>query len=388
MRNFVYVVAALLLAACSDAPDSSQAKTESAPAPKQVASEPVATPVVEVPKDDWAVIDAFEVGSDVYVRSMAVDKANGTIWVGTSTGVHEVNLSDQSPKNTFTRADGLANEYVFSIFIEKDGHKWFGTNGGGASRYQDGNWQVFFPMHGLADYWIYSFAQQADGKVWIGTWAGANLWDPATNKFQTFYDELVNEWVYGLGVDRKDRVWFGTEGGVSMFDGQAWHSWTHKDGLGAKNTENLPISLNTGLGTRSRHDLSVTAEGMATYNPNYVFSILVDNNDDVWAGTWGAGATRFDGEQWHNYSVADGLAGNIVYSMAQAEDGTLWFGTNRGLSRFDGKNWFNYGRGDGLLSEHVYTIALVSADEVWVGTRGGVTRFGRNVAQQDSGTAE
>ncbi len=379
MRLLFVIFAVSLLAACSDSPKS---------APKAEVVEVKESPQTQVPADSWVVIDAFEVGRDVYVRSMAVSADKNSLWVGTSSGVHEVNLTNQSLRNTFTRADGLANEYVFALFIDKDDHKWFGTNGGGAARYKDGDWKVFFPMHGLADYWVYSFDQQADGKVWIGTWAGANLWDPATGKFITYFDELVNEWVYGLGVDSKQQVWFGTEGGVSMFDGKTWTAWTHNDGLGAANDENLPISLNTGLGTRERHDLNVMTEGQSTYNPNYIFSIHVDKYDQIWAGTWGAGVSRFDGEKWNNYNSKDGLAGNIVYSIAEADDGSMWFGTNKGLSRFDGEHWYSYGRKDGLLSEHVYTVAVLPDSEVWVGTRGGVTRFGQADVQQDSGKAE
>ncbi len=376
MRVFALLFAALLAAGCSDSQESK---------PDATAVADQSTEVI----DPWKVIDAFEVGREVYVRSLALDPTANSIWVGTSVGVHEVNLTDQSPRNTFTRADGLANEYVFAIFVDQDDYKWFGTNGGGSSRYKADDWQVFFPMHGLADYWVYSFNQQADGKVWIGTWAGANLWDPATGEFKTYFDELVNEWVYGIGVDSKQQVWFGTEGGVSMFNGERWRAWTHKEGLGAANDENLPISLNTGLGTRERHDLNVMAEGQSTYNPNYIFSIHVDKNDQVWAGTWGGGVSRFDGEKWNNYSIKNGLAGNIVYSIAEGDDGNFWFGTNRGLSRFDGERWYNYGREDGLLSEHVYTIAVLPNNEVWVGTRGGVTRFGQQAeTEQDAGEAE
>ncbi|ALP54649.1 regulator [Candidatus Tenderia electrophaga] len=369
------LITAALLAGCSDTPPPEAPAVASAAAALEI-------------DDPWQVIDAFEVGRDVYVRALALEPGADRLWVGTSLGVNEVDLTDQSLRNTFTRADGLANEYVFSIFVDSGGYTWMGTNGGGASRYKDEQWQVFFPMHGLADYWVYSFAQQDDGTVWIGTWAGANEWDPDSGEFKTYYDELVNEWVYGIGVDSKQRVWFGTEGGVSMFDGENWQAWTHRDGLGAANQDNLPISLNTGLGTRSRHDLNVMADGQPTYNPDYVFCIHVDKQDGVWAGTWGGGVSRFDGEQWRNYSVDDGLAGALVYSIAEADNGDMWFGTNKGLSRFDGEHWFNYGREDGLLSEHVYSIALISPDEVWVGTRGGVTRFGRAVAQQEAGKAE
>jgi len=321
--------------------------------------------------------DAFEVGPTVYVRALAVEPARGALWVGTSAGVHEVDLAGGKLRNTFTRKDGLANEYVFAIGLDRDGQKWFGTNAGGVSRYKDGKWKTFFPMHGLADYWIYAFAQQKSGDFWIGTWAGVNKVDPKTGKFTTYVKELVNEWVYGIAVDASDRVWFGTEGGVSMFDGKRWTSWTHKDGLGAPNVEQLPASTNTGLGTRSRHDLSVGSEGPATYNPNYVFSMLVAADGGVWAGTWGGGAARWDGKAWTNLTTKDGLAGNIVYSMVQDKQGVIWFGTNKGLSRWDGKSFRNFARAEGLLDLNVYALAAAPDGDLWVGTKKGVVRIGR-----------
>jgi len=318
--------------------------------------------------------DAFEVGPRVYVRALTVEPKRAALWVGTSAGVHEVDLASGKLRNTFTRKEGLANEYVFAVGLTRDGHKWFGTNAGGVSRYRDGQWKTFFPMHGLADYWIYSFAEQRNGDFWIGTWAGVNKVDGKTGKFSTYVKELVNEWVYGLAVDAQDRVWFGTEGGVSMFDGRRWQSWTHKDGLGAANDEQLPFSANTGLGTRTRHDLSVSAEGPATYNPNYVFCILAARDGSIWAGTWGGGVARWDGKAWTNLTAKDGLAGNIVYSMAEDSRGTLWFGTNKGLSRWDGKGFRNLGTAQGLLDHNVYAVAVAPDGDVWAGTKRGVAR--------------
>ncbi len=325
----------------------------------------------------YRVLDRFEVGPGVYVRSLAVEPERKALWVGTSAGVLEVGLDTQEVRNTFTREQGLANEYVFAIGVDRDGNKWFGTNAGGVSRYRDGEWKTFFPMHGLADYWVYAFATQSDGTLWIGTWAGANRVDHETGAFTTYVTELVNEWVYGIAVDAEDRVWFGTEGGVTRFDGSAWRSWTHTDGLGAPNVDKLPASRNTGLGTRSRHDLGVLSGGEATYNPNYVFAMLVDRDQRVWAGTWGGGVSRLDGDRWVNLTTADGLAGNIVYSIAQDPEGAYWFGTNGGLSRYDGTSWQRVTSADGLPDDHVYAVAVAPDGGVWAGTRGGVVRIGR-----------
>ncbi|HEY5791577.1 MAG TPA: two-component regulator propeller domain-containing protein [Gammaproteobacteria bacterium] len=359
---------AATLAGCGETSAPPAAPQASAPPPAPAAPAPVA------PRP--RVLETFNVGPGVYVRSLAVEPATNALWVGTSSGVHEVDLASRELRNTFTREHGLANEYVFAIGIDRDGRKWFGTNAGGVSRYQDGDWQVYFPMHGLADYWIYSFGEQQDGTWWIGTWAGVNRFDPASGKFTTYVEELVNEWVYAIGVDSKDRVWFGTEGGVSMYDGQQWREWTHNDGMGAGNPQQLPASDNTGLGTRRRHDLGILSGGQATYNPNYVFALHVDPDDSVWVGTWGGGVSHFDGERWHNLTEADGLAGNIVYSIARTPDGAYWFGTHRGLSRYDGTSWQTLGRAEGLLENNVYTLAVGPDGDLWAGTLGGVTRIG------------
>lgn len=338
------------------------------------------------PAAPYRVQDRFDVGANVYVRALTTEPARRALWVGTSVGVLEIDLATQTVRNTFTRKDGLANEYVFAIGIDAQGQKWFGTNAGGMSRYQDGTWKTYFPMHGLADFWVYSFANQGPDILWIGTWAGASRLNLRTGQIETFVKELVNEWVYGIAVDERQRVWFGTEGGVSMFDGVQWKSWTHADGLGAPNAERLPPSPNTGLGTRSRHDLGVLRGGQATYNPNYVFSTLVARDGTVWAGTWGGGVSRFDGKAWSNVTSADGLAGNIVYSIAQDAEGALWFGTNSGVSRYDGKTWQTLNRTDGLADDHVYAIAAdIASGEVWAGTRTAVVRLGRQPGPNQGG---
>ncbi|MFZ5593660.1 MAG: ligand-binding sensor domain-containing protein [Pseudomonadota bacterium] len=372
---YAILFAVLAVSACSNAEEAASAKpagqanTAQLPATRDLLRETTAA-------NEPRILETFGVGDDIYVRSLAVEPEKSSIWVGTSIGVHEVDLASRDVRGTFTRKEGLANEYVFDIFVDGKGQKWFGTNGGGASRYKDGKWKTFFPMHGLADYWVYSFGEQKDGTLWIGTWYGVNRVDAGSGEFTTYVKELPNEWVYGIGVDAQDRVWFGTEGGVAMFDGQKWAAWTHNEGLGAPNSEGLPASPNTGLGTRSRHDLTVMVDGKPTYNPNYVFCIHIARDNTVWAGTWGGGVSRFDGTRWTSYTTRDGLAGNVVFSIAQDKEGVFWFGTDRGLTRYDGKNWRTYTRKDGLINDNIYALAATPDGEVWAGSKGGVVRIG------------
>ncbi len=358
------VLLSCLLAAC-----------DSGSQPPSVAATPKSS-TLDSADQEWAVLEAFDVGPDVYVRAIATDPRSNTLWVGTSVGALEVNLKTRDVLRTHTRAEGLANEYVFALAVDREGGTWFGTNGGGASRFYQSKWKTYFPMHGLADYWVYSFGEQANGAFWIGTWAGASRIDPVTGNLTNFVKELVNEWVYGIDVDSQDRVWFGTEGGVSMYDGKTWRAWTHADGLGAPNAQNLPPSTNTGLGTRTRHDLSLQRDGQGTYNPSYVFAVEVTQDNNVWAGTWGGGVARFDGKKWRNYTTAEGLSGNIVFSIAEDMQGHLWFGTDQGLTRFDGQRFQRFDQKNGITGTNIYSVAVAPNGEIWLGTRGSVMRFG------------
>ena len=321
------------------------------------------------------VIDTFEVGPSVFVRALKSDVTRGSMWVGTSVGVHEVDLKSLKPRNTFTRNDGLANEYVLAVGIDRDGYKWFGTSSGGASRYKDGIWKSYFPMHGLADFWVYAFASQKNGAMWIGTWAGVSRFDLTTGKFTNYVKELINERVYSIAIDTQDRAWFGTEGGVSMFDGKKWSSWTQKDGVGAPNSQQLLARTNPAAGTQTRPDVIVPNDDNPTYNANYIFAVHIAADKSVWAGTWGGGVARFDGTRWSNFTAKDGLAGNVVYTIVQDKSGAMWFGTDKGVTRFDGKRWDVIGKAQGLLENHVYTLAIAPNGEIWAGSKRGVTRI-------------
>ena len=43
---------------------------------------------------------------------------------------------------------------------------------------------------------------------------------------------------------------------------------------------------------------------------------------------------RNDGEGWIQYTTADGLLSDVVYSIAEASDGSIWFGCDRGACQY------------------------------------------------------
>lgn len=65
------------------------------------------------------------------------------------------------------------------------------------------------------------------------------------------------------------------------------------------------------------------------------------------------------------YKIEQGLAGNIVYSMAQDREGFMWFVTETGVSRFDGTSFRNFTTRDGLPDNTIIRIYVDTPGRVW-----------------------
>ena len=76
---------------------------------------------------------------------------------------------------------------------------------------------------------------------------------------------------------------------------------------------------------------------------------------------------------WRTYSIADGLAGMRIEHIAEDSEGYLWFATwDNGVSRFDGDEFRNFTQQDGLINDSIYFIQKDSRDRLWIGTANGV----------------
>ena len=76
---------------------------------------------------------------------------------------------------------------------------------------------------------------------------------------------------------------------------------------------------------------------------------------------------------WRTYSIADGLAGMRIEHIAEDSAGYLWFATwDNGVSRFDGDEFQNFTKQDGLINDSTYFVLQDSQNRLWFGTANGV----------------
>ncbi|MFQ5598817.1 MAG: two-component regulator propeller domain-containing protein, partial [Nitrospiria bacterium] len=126
---------------------------------------------------------------------------------------HSHNLSVLDPDGNETYNEN----YVFSMAIDRSDTKWFGTWGGGVSRFDGERWENFTTEDGLAGNIVYAVTVDPhDGAIWFGTNHGVSRFDGQNWISFTGNDGLANENVYAVAIDGDRRVWLGEKEGVDV----------------------------------------------------------------------------------------------------------------------------------------------------------------------------
>jgi len=120
-----------------------------------------------------------------------------------------------------------------------------------------------------------------------------------------------------------------------------------------------------------------TANGLPD---NHVYSVLVDGKR-IWAGT-DNGLGLYENGAWKVFRPSDGLAHQAVLSLAlDKRTGDLWAGTMGGLSRVSAGRIDTFTQlNSGLSNDIVYGVGVLG-DYVWTATAAGASRFNMHTGQ-------
>ena len=273
----------------------------------------------------------------------------GNMWFGTGGG--GVTKFDGANWIVYNTSNGLANNSVLSIAIDSSGSFWFGTNGGGVSKFDGTHWTTYKCVDGLADSSVSAIAIDKKGNKWFGGgYNGITRFNDTVWKVYDTSDGLPYHTigVSGIVVDKQNIKWFSTDSGLLKYNDTNWVRYSN-NGLITANNITLDTVENKWVGTLFSGATMYDNTTFTTYTPSnsglpedYVTAIGVDLQNNKWFGTEslgpgiGKGVTRFDGTNWTTYTTSDGLADNIIRSIFADKQGNMWFGTiTSGVSKFN-----------------------------------------------------
>lgn len=307
-------------------------------------------------------------------------KEDGSLWVASRGGVCRV---ENEIKQCYTEQDGLVNNRIQSISEDERGNLWLGTEEG-ASYFANGTFTNYSVNEGLSNNIIYATHYDREGNIWFGTFGGGvSIFLGDHFKSYTVEQGLPNNVVTSITEDRSGNYWVSTYGGgVSKIRDNQFTNLSNKDGL----VDNKVYTLETGnedqllIGTR--WGLSIY-DGNSFYNydeselPYRKIRAVLDpeNSTGLWLGTYGEGLLHYEDGKFRQYTEEDGLPNNIVMSLEETSDGSIWIATYGGVSKFKEGTFTNYSIQDGLPNNGVLDILKDGSGELWFATYGGISHY-------------
>jgi ligand-binding sensor domain-containing protein len=312
-------------------------------------------------------------------RMIAAEKS-GELWVADVGGMFSMQPQNIHPKAIAVDELIRAGKLDF-ILASRDGGIWRLMDGR-VQKWNSGRIEKDFGAYPWGNSTVKAVCEDKDGNLIVGTLGDGVFWYGADGKFQQISTAqgLSSAFVLSLCMDREGNLWVGTDG----------------DGLNRVKRKifNIPAEFHPWAAL----SLSEDAQGglWATFNahgPSYcltnstrdfgvgiysnAWSVLVDNNQQVWVGTRNEGLFRFQTDHFEPVPGAE-ILGPWIYALFQDHNGQLWAGTQNGLARWNGQNWKIYTVRAGLSENTVRAIAEDAEGNLWVGTESRGLNFFRD----------
>jgi ligand-binding sensor domain-containing protein len=290
---------------------------------------------------------------DNFVECIDVDISDN-IWFGTSVGAQRFNPpSSWETYNLAGPLSGMVSENIKEIKLTKTppiaGQFWIGTDFG-AQLAINSFWITYDNTNGLVGNQVKSIDEDENGGKWIGTSQGVSYFGDSSISYSS--PDLHWSGVNATAFDSNGDKWFASPlGGVTHFDGTTFTVYDTSNGLLSQNVtallidnqDNKWIGTGSGMSVLNASNTSFTQHTRMYIMPppdtlNPVVDIAMDSYGRIWAAIYvgylaEGGVAMWDGNQWEDFHVSDGLVGPNVRGLAIDSEDNVWVATSTGVSK-------------------------------------------------------
>jgi ligand-binding sensor domain-containing protein len=257
-------------------------------------------------------------------------------------------------------ADALLQvaDYPLGPLEDEQGHLWLGSVASGAMVWNGRELRYFHQEEGLLGNRVTGLTTDAEGRLWLVsaeemlggnsalmTWDGEHLTRAShpvgfpTNSTSPFFDDAGNMWLQSEGA-----FYRGVNGVFEAFP--------------------LP-------------EPSFPKSNATGYEP---MNMLQSQNGDFWFSTSDQGAYRWDGQSFHQLSMANGLLTNNVSLHLEDRQGNIWLSCFHwhlpegehpgGLCMWDGSKVVTFPDVPGLNANEIYSVFEDREGGIWIAATG------------------
>jgi ligand-binding sensor domain-containing protein/two-component sensor histidine kinase len=319
---------------------------------------------------------------------------SGTLWVGSPTGLHRLNLtpagSGKPSRVSFTHyrhdpanSNSLSQNFVTGLYEDRHGVLWVVTSEGVLHAFDRRSGQFTrYPLDPTRKLDLFrklrtGIAEDPEGNLWVGTFQHGLYKVSKDRSLITHFTNnsadpgsIINNSIVSLVVDRSGILWAATLQGVIKLD-----------------PNRKPFRV-------YRHN-PVIAHSLSQNN---IAAICEDHLGVLWVGTTKSGldvlnkATGQFTHYRHNPGKITSLRSDAVTAILETSDGTLWVGNGYYLSRFNREDasFTHYPLHHPFLVDSsaspIFTICEDRQGTLWLGTDNGFLSFDRSTGKTVSYT--
>src|ERR1700722_12531067 len=221
---------------------------------------------------------------------------------------------DSFTAHTYTQADGLAQNSVYSIHRDRDGTIWAGTVSAGVSRLNGGKFANYSDSSGLPSNAVNSIVEGFDGIIWVATPSGLASFANGNWTNRTASDGLPSTIVRTIFQDTKHVLWIVTSEGLANI---------------SSGKIRVPVRLPEAL---REQILGVAEDGMGSLWFLTSDHVLRVNHDRLLNDSLSEADVQ-------SYGIADGLPGvegaGRDRPVVADREGRIWISGKSGLSMAD-----------------------------------------------------
>lgn len=283
---------------------------------------------------------------------LAVETNDSGLWAGSERyGLFHLAESRLTKNYTFENTSGgLRSNTIFTLFTDREGVIWIGTNRGVSRFDRLGPFQQNVSDIPNSNF-IRTFFQSGDGRaLFAGSNRGVFSQDGEKWSHETGFGEKV---VYAIGATMDGMV-VGTPTGIFNSKGRL---------IASGDTRGLEMFRGTTYAAilgRGVVDISSTKQNVIF--PDETACALLTGNDQLWIGTVGHGLFSFDGKSAKSELSPDVLKSGAIWKISLGPDRNIWIAGEHGVFRVQN------GQAEQIIAAEDVRDVFVDGPDVWAAT--------------------
>ena len=246
-----------------------------------------------------------------------------------------------------------------------------------------------------------------DDRLWIGTNKGLFVFDYRTGQLSVLKkngtkNSLKSNDISKLYFDTKGILWILTEDGFDSYNLQKkeFSHHSHHSVLGSLFNEDVfrdileaepgiyylatdaGLKIYNSFNNTFKHYYSNKNDKYALSN-NHLYSLLKDQNGEIWIGTYGGGLNHFNPVtgRFRVFGPAEnsgsGVSSNMIRGLFRDSGNNIWVSTPDGLNKYDfkRKRFVVYSKVDGFSSNVFRDVTEDRKGNIWVTTENGLSKL-------------